>query len=134
MSPGTFQRGLDLGLDAEEIVIPTWSRTKSTPFEVDHVVELQVAPVAMLSWFDGIDNFELLDAPANGRAGPRLQAAIVVERAKQAAFDPALATQVLKFDQVRLADGGSPGETWSVREIQTGEHLDEYERTHPKNE
>jgi hypothetical protein len=123
MSFATFQRGLELGLPRDRILRPDWSRSHSIAFQVDHVLELQVAPVSQRTFFDSIDNFELLDSVANGAAGPRMAAGIARERAIQAQFDPTTVNRVLKFDAVELA-GGNIGEHWTVDEIQNGEHLD----------
>jgi hypothetical protein len=97
--------------------------------EVDHVIELQVVPSAMYSYFNSIQNYQLLDRTANGSAGPLLAANIEAERAQQVAYDPSAATRVLRFEAVEL-DGGSTGESWSVEDIRSGRQLDAYEDRH----
>jgi hypothetical protein len=127
-----YERGHRLGFTGEDgerqIRVPGWSGTRSTPMEVDHVVELQVTPAVMRPLFNSIDNFELLDRAANGTSGPLLAANIAAERAIQVAFDPTAAGRVLFFDRVEM-DGGGPGERWSVEQIRAGRQLDIYEAT-----
>jgi hypothetical protein len=130
-----YERGHRLGLTGEagEILIrkPNWSRTKSVPMEVDHVIELQVTPNAQRSYFNSLANLELLDRLSNGTAGPLLQGNIASERAKQEAADPSLKGQVLKFDDVKM-DGGTPGERWNVAQLKSGQQLDTYEQAKEK--
>jgi hypothetical protein len=124
-----YERGHALGLTGEpgerRVRVPDWSRTRSTPMEVDHIIELQVAPGSLRDAFDHVDNYELLDRTANGNAGRQLQRNIAAERAIQVAFDPSAAKRVLIFDQVEL-DGGQPGERWRSEEIRRGDQLDAY--------
>jgi hypothetical protein len=131
ISAEVYERGHKLGFtgaDGEKLIrAPNWSRTKSIPMEVDHIIELQVTPDAKRDYFNSMANFELLDRPANGTSGPLIRANIARERAKQEAADPALKGQILKFDDVQM-DGGTPGERWSADEIKGGEQLDAYER------
>jgi hypothetical protein len=125
-----YERGHHLGFTGEagerRVRVPDWSRTKSTPMEVDHIIELQVTPMSHRDYFNSIANFELLDRAANGSSGPLLANNIAAERAIQVAFDPSAAGKILTFDQVVL-DGGSAGERWLVDEIRGGEQLDAYE-------
>ena len=127
-----YERGHRLGFTGEDgertVRVPGWSTTRSTPMEVDHIVELQVTPAVMRPLFNAIDNFELLDRASNGSSGPRLAANIAAERAIQVAFDPSAAGRVLFFERVEM-DGGSPGERWSVDQIRAGRQLDAYETT-----
>jgi hypothetical protein len=126
-----YERGHQLGFTGEDgerrIRVPDWSRTKSVPMEVDHIIELQVTPDSKRDYFNSMANFELLDRPSNGTSGPLIQGNIARERAKQEAADPSLKGQVLKFDDVQL-DGGSPGERWRADEIKSGQQLDVYEK------
>ena len=126
-----YERGQALGFTGESgerrIRVPDWSRTKSIPMEVDHIIELQVTPASMRSDFDSMANYELLDRPSNGTAGPLLAGNIAEERAKQVAFDPSAANRILLFDDITL-DGGTAGERWSSEELRAGEQLDAFEK------
>jgi hypothetical protein len=128
-----YERGHALGLTGARgearIRVPNWSRTRSVQMQVDHIIELQIAPPAMRSDFNGPDNFELLDSAANASSGNQMRWRIQEERARQVAVDPSLANQVLFFDEVRL-DTGMPGERWSIDAIRAGRHLDYYENHH----
>ena len=126
-----YERGHRMGFTGENgerrVRVPDWSRTKSVPMEVDHIIELQVTPQSFREDFNSMSNFELLDRPSNGTSGPLLSANIAAERAKQVAFDPSAAGRILRFDAVEL-DGGTAGERWSADQIRRGEQLDEFER------
>src|SRR6185295_13270484 len=99
-------------------------RDASLNTDVDHIVETQVTPSNQLETYDAFQNFELLDASANRRSGPRLRHNIAIERARQAAFDPALATATLTFEAVTLDGGSPPIDAWAPDEIARGDHLD----------
>jgi len=126
-----YERGHRLGFVGEEgerrIRVPNWSRTKSVPMQVDHVIELQVTPPDKRDFFNSMANFELLDEPSNTSSGRLLQQNIADERKKQEAADPSLVGKVILFDSVQM-DGGSPGERWNSDEIRAGEQLDAYEQ------
>jgi hypothetical protein len=126
-----YERGHKLGFTGQDgerrIRVPNWSRTKSIPMEVDHIIELQVTPSSMRGIFNSMAYYELLDESANGTSGDQLRRNVAAERAKQEAADPTLKGQVLKFDDVQMG-GGSPGERWSADEIKAGEQLDVYEK------
>ncbi|HZP59838.1 MAG TPA: DUF4157 domain-containing protein [Opitutaceae bacterium] len=126
-----YERGHRLGFVGEEgerrIRVPNWSRTKSVPMQVDHVIELQVTPPDKRDFFNSMANFELLDEPSNTSSGRLLQQNIADERKKQEAADPSLVGKVILFDSVQM-DGGSPGERWNSDEIRAGEQLDVYEQ------
>lgn len=128
-----YERGHRMGLVGQEgerrIRVPNWSRTRSRPMEVDHIIELQVVRQSVRDLFDHPDNFELLDRAANGSSGPQLSASIAAERAIQVAHDPSLANQVIPFDSVVMA-GGFDGERWSIDAIRAGQQLDYYENNH----
>ncbi len=123
-----YERGHQLGLTGEEgerrIRVPNWSPGgKPMSMEVDHIIELQVAPPTFMNYFNSMANYELLDRRANGTAGPLLRANIAAERAKQVAYDPSAATRILLFDAV-VIDGGSPGERWTSDDVRSGAQLD----------
>jgi hypothetical protein len=130
-----YERGHALGLTGEDgerrIRVPDWPAAECASFamQVDHIVELQLTPPSMRDEFDSVSNWELLDAASNQGSGSLLRSNIAKERARQVAFDPSAANRVLRFDQVEL-DGGTPGERWTVEEIQKGEQLDAYEKCH----
>jgi hypothetical protein len=129
-----YERGHRLGFvgasGEERIRVPGWTRTKKRmAMEVDHIVELQVTPMSMRGHFNSIANYELLDETSNAASGPSLDGNIAKERAKQVAFDPSAAFRVLLFDRVEL-DGGTPGERWTVADLQNGAQLDAYEKHH----
>jgi hypothetical protein len=126
-----YERGHRLGFTGaageKRIRAPDWSRTKSVPMEVDHVIELQVTPDSKRDYFNSMANFELLDRPSNGTSGNLIKNNIATERAKQEAADPTLKGRVLKFDDVQM-DGGTPGERWSADEVKGGQQLDAFEK------
>jgi hypothetical protein len=125
-----YDRGHALGLTGRDgearVRKPHWTRTRTTPMEVDHIIELQVAPPELRVIFDDVDNYELLDRDANGDSGRRLFNNIRNERLNQAVYDPSTVGRVLIFDAVEV-DGGIDGERWSSEEIRAGEHLDYYD-------
>jgi hypothetical protein len=131
--PSVYERGHQLGLTGEAgeklIRVPDWTRTSSVEMEVDHIVELQVTPMAMRAEFNSIFNMELLDQPSNGSSGPRLDSNIKKERAKQEAADPTLVGKIIKFDAVQMDDDGGTGERWTLDEIKAGKQLDAYKKT-----
>ena len=47
MSLRTFERGKALGLDVRDILRPRWTHLNGVGTDVDHVIELQVTPLAM---------------------------------------------------------------------------------------
>ena len=104
---------------------PNWSRDQDRiPMEVDHIVELQVLPDADIdAWGDTFSNYELLDRPSNGSAGPQLRANIAAERRRlvQTTGDPAWLVRDLFFTIVRTM-GGNRGQRWLAEDIQEGEH------------
>ena len=141
MSRATYLRGLRvLGLtedDAERlrtlVYRPNWDRhdrRHRDRFEVDHLIELQVAvrsatEAADLLEFDDFWNYELLDRAANGSAGPRLAQNIIRERQRlvTATGNPLWMTCMLVFTRVEPEVGPS-GERWSAEEIEHGLHID----------
>lgn len=127
MWPSVYLKAVNLGLRPPRVFRPDWSRTRSIPFEVDHIIEMQVVPRVLWPAFDDMTNYELLDQTANSAAGPRMAATIAAERAVQEAVDPTKVGRVLPFEAVALG-GGSQGEVWTKDQIQRGDHIDEYER------
>lgn len=126
-----LDRGHPLGLSGEQgekrIRVPDWSRQAPMKMEVDHVIELQVAPPGQRGEFDSMANYELLDRATNGRVGPKIRANIAAERAKQIAYDPSAATRILAFDRIDVEDGSPLGERWISDELIEGAQLDAYD-------
>jgi hypothetical protein len=114
----------DMGIEENRRTRPNWSRdVDGVPMEVDHVVELQVLPELEIdAWGDTFSNYELLDRPSNGSAGPQLRANIAAERRRLVSTtgNPAWATVDLIF--TRVIASGTSGQRWSEDDIQRGEH------------
>jgi hypothetical protein len=129
MHPEVYLRGETMGLIDRRILRPDWSRDRrNIDMQVDHVIEFQVLPATEHGWADGFANYELLDQPSNGSAGPRLAANIQRERAALAAYysDMSWLTRPLRFDVV-VTEIGPGGERWLEDEIAMGQHLDSLE-------
>ena len=131
---GTYAQLMD------RLKVPNWDRTgrfHPFPFEVDHVVELQVG-----SWPGGsegeanqIQNMELLDKSSNASAGSRTRTAIreTVRQYLAATGQPCesghvtsyLSSNDALFDRVEVGTGGSAANSqyWTKAEIEAGEHL-----------
>ena len=126
-----LDRGHRLGLSGEQgekrIRVPDWSRRAPMKMEVDHVIELQVAPPGQREEFDSMANYELLDRATNGRVGPKIRANIAAGRARQVAYDPSAATRILVFDRIDVEEGSPLGERWSSDELIEGAQLDAYD-------
>ncbi|MBN8592376.1 MAG: DUF4157 domain-containing protein [Anaerolineae bacterium] len=130
MDQSVFERGLNLGLTPRQIFRPNWDRFGARlkdPTEVDHIIEIQLAPPGNQGFWDNIPNYELLDRDSNGASGRELRANIINERKELAAEtnDPTWLEKPLKFEEV-VANSGPQGTRWLWDEIRTGEHLDVY--------
>jgi hypothetical protein len=129
---------------AGELTVPRWSRSDQLGkvYEVDHVVELQLAGYPKDDSGNTLDNFELLEKRKNASSGSSLMHAI---RKKITAFlrkkenlvpKDRLEDKQKKIDEVRAryelafeapaAGGGqdvTPEDVWTKDEIASGEHL-----------
>lgn len=127
-----YWRGERLGLSHVRILLPDWSRHfLGVPMEVDHIIELQVAPLAPgnTEIWDNFDNYELLDESSNASSGRSLANNIERERQALAARtgNGVWLTGKLTFTAVEITGQGGPGQRWTKEEIRTGEHLDSFE-------
>jgi hypothetical protein len=129
MHPEVYLRGESMGLPDARILRPDWSRDQQyVDMQVDHVIEFQVLPATEYGWADSFANYELLDQPSNGSAGPQLAANIQEEREELAVYynDLSWLVRPLRFDLV-VTQAGPGGERWLEEEIAFGEHLDSLE-------
>ncbi|MFT3697736.1 MAG: DUF4157 domain-containing protein [Kofleriaceae bacterium] len=112
----------------DKVLVPHWSRAQKPPIdtEVDHVVELQLLGARRPEWANKYGNFEILNQPANGSSGSKLDGNIAAERKLQADYynDQSWMRRDLVFDRVE-ADGGGQSVTvrWLDHEVSDGEHI-----------
>lgn len=127
--------------------VPQWDRGgewDEFPFEVDHIVELQVG-----SWSGGasgaaneLANMELLDKRSNRRAGSRTRLSIkenvrrfleaTGESAGETAVNNYLRDNDVEFNRVVIDSEGSESESrwWTRAEIEAGTHLQTAQPVH----
>jgi hypothetical protein len=118
--------------------LPNWDREgKSTNFQVDHIVELQVAGWPAIGSGNTLENMELLDQRSNASAGGATRYAVRDSVEKQLINNQAMVTpsdiqEILNNKNVkfRAVSGGSRGRRsegdsryWARAQIQAGEHL-----------
>jgi len=126
-----WRRAALLGIDAQHVVIPYWSRT--TPYDskmqVDHVIEMQVTPIGHEGQFDNLATLRLLDASSNTSAGSQFDHNIRHLRdtlAGQTA-DQGWMYRDITFERIALAGLVILG-LWTTEELIAGEYLDAYVR------
>ena len=115
------------------VLRPDWTPAgKDSQMDVDHIIELQLG--AVRSDLDTYENYELLDNSTNCSAGATLDHAIQGERQRlnkdcpAPEFGPDGWDAVdLPFEDPLLNGGGKgPGERWTRKDIEDGEHLKAY--------
>ncbi len=119
----------------ENSKVPMWNRLgKAQAFDIDHVVELQLAGNENL---DIPDNLELLNYSANRSSGGSIDAEISDKvrelRKSDPKFESALnedpeivkAQKTITFDSITylLGTSGFGSDYWSIKEIKDGDHL-----------
>jgi hypothetical protein len=110
-------------------------------YEVDHIVELQIAGFPRQTWADALPNYQLLNQAANSRSGPAIRnqitAAINRYRTSPPAGSP-LPTPVPSTETIKQTHdvyfnsfnpntglNPSPISFWARSEIQAGKHIDD---------
>ncbi|MEQ1893203.1 MAG: DUF4157 domain-containing protein, partial [Planctomycetota bacterium] len=135
------------GLDAiaSELVLPSWSSSGAGhSYDVDHVVELQLANWPTETWGNELQNMELLDSIMNRSSGSTIQHGIDAKvrafvRATHGAYGKSTA-EVKKHFELSFAravpDGGATKATsgedfWTKEQILAGQHLGAVEIADP---
>lgn len=122
-----------------QIKVPNWDRrgrTYADPFEVDHIVELQVAGWGQIGAANTIANLELLDKSSNASAGAATRSVIrrkvreylqaTGQPSDKAAVDKYLNENDLTFRRVEAGSGGrseAASAWWTKTEIEEGVQL-----------
>jgi len=138
-----FFFGASLQEVAQRLTLPSWSRgdrPTSRNYQVDHIVELQLANHPTNTWGNSLPNMELLDASTNMSSGTTIDGSIdnKLNAHIRAAGYPGGATRTLRnqlkqayalqFPPSGLEPGSSPASVrrdlyWQKEEIEAGEHL-----------
>jgi hypothetical protein len=116
-------------LSVRDVLRPRWSPTRFWPdMQVDHRIEMQVAPIGGEAAYDQNWNYELLDRSSNTSSGPRMRANIRRERSQLAAHygDQTWMTRDLTFERIDV-EPASPSGRWSYAQVRDAEHLDAYQ-------
>jgi hypothetical protein len=125
---------------SRELTAPMWGRASSSPalnfYDVDHIVELQVANWNQETWANDLDNMELLDSAINQESGRVIQGNIESKvQAFLALTGNHFGTSVadvkerytLIFQEPVAGGGGARSagreQYWTRAEIEAGEHL-----------
>lgn len=125
------QRAQHLGLTMEDVIRPYWSKSTvlNRRMAVDHIVEIQVAPIGREGQLDLMPNYRLMDSGQNSSVGAELSANIQTLRetlAKESDNDIWLRCD-LTFDNL-VARGAISALTWTKEQLQNGEQLDAFVR------
>lgn len=126
----------DLKTVAREMTLPYWTRSGDyRTYDVDHIVELQLANWGEDGWANTLPNMELLDSKLNSSSGGTIEKNI---EAKANAFNKATQNQYgdsadaikskyhMKFDKVSPESGSDlvpQVEYWSQDHIKAGEQV-----------
>ncbi len=117
------------------LTTPNWGKNKEfRSFDVDHIVELQLANWNEVQWPNTMENMELLDSSKNRSSGSSIKNEI---DAKVRGFHELYASQygnvehlknayTLVFNSAVPSSGGesvTENEFWTRDQIETGEHL-----------
>jgi hypothetical protein len=124
------QRAQKLGLSETDLILPYWSKSQvlTTPMQVDHIVEMQVAPIGREGELDNMANYRLMDGRQNASVGSELSANVRNLRgALQKRGGAAWETCDLTFDRVTAPYQKIPF-TWTKEELQAGAHLDAFDK------
>ena len=125
----------------KELSTPVWGKDKQyNSYDVDHIVELQLANWGAVSWPNTMENMELLESRKNSNSGVNIKAEITN---KLSAFRERHSAQypgsdghfknqyTLVFDQAVAKSGGdseiSDNDYWTKDQIVAGNHLDAVE-------
>ncbi len=126
---------------AKELTTPVWGKNKAfRNFDVDHIVELQLANWNTATWPNTLPNMELLDSSKNSSSGSTIKGQITE---KLTGFRDRHGTEypggdgyfknnyTLIFTQAESLPGGdsaiSENEFWTKTQIEDAEHLDAIE-------
>ncbi|GGZ17416.1 hypothetical protein GCM10007049_07400 [Echinicola pacifica] len=126
---------------ATELTTPTWGKDKEyRRFDVDHVVELQLANWSTESWPNTTDNMELLDSSKNSSSGSTIKNKITEKlngfrerhNGQYPGGDADFKTNyTLVFTEAEAIPGGdsevTENEYWTKEQIEEGEQLNAIE-------
>jgi hypothetical protein len=125
----------DMATIAKELTTPSWGQNKEyTSYDVDHIVELQLANWSATPWPNTLDNMELLESAKNSNSGVAIKAAITNKlsafRERHGAQYPGSDAQfkqryTLAFTDVEAQGDSSitENEFWTKDQIIAGDHL-----------
>ncbi|MFC2077581.1 DUF4157 domain-containing protein [Candidatus Bipolaricaulota bacterium] len=125
----------DLPTIASELTLPTWDKQgKPKGFDVDHIVELQLANWSADPWGNTLENIELLESSANRSSGSDIKSRIGKKvddfiRVTGGEYGRSQASvkrnHHLVFNRVTGKGGPkvSAADYWTRAEIESGEHL-----------
>jgi hypothetical protein len=126
---------------ARELTTPVWGKDKAfRNFDVDHIVELQLANWNTATWPNTLPNMELLDSSKNSSSGSTIKGQITEKltgfRERHGSEYPGgdghfKNNYTLVFTQAESLAGGdssiSENEFWTQTQIEDAEHLDAIE-------
>jgi hypothetical protein len=129
----------DLPTISQALTLPTWGKnSQGHAYDVDHIVELQLAGWPGQTWANELDNMELLDSSANRSSGSRVKQEIdeKVDGFKNAANADSRVPKsrsgikdkyTLEFTEPVPGDADpqpvGPDDFWTREEIQSGAQL-----------
>jgi hypothetical protein len=125
---------------AVQMTTPMWARQSRNPplnfYDVDHIVELQLANWSNDSWANNLDNMELLDSAINQDSGRKLRANIIRKvndflRVTGDRFGTSVADIKQRYDlefQTPVPGGGGAGNVgrndyWTREDIEQARHM-----------
>ncbi len=125
---------------------PTWGRDGSSQnFEVDHIVELQLAgwhASQNINWANRPINMELVQRAKNGESGRKLMRHMerLVQQYRRRSGDSRTTEKIKEENNIRferaipgLGINLQPGEYWSREEVINGQHLENLEHIPTRN-
>ncbi|HEV2851610.1 MAG TPA: DUF4157 domain-containing protein [Thermoanaerobaculia bacterium] len=127
----------DLPTVATELALPSWDKDgHGHSYDVDHIVELQLANWDTQGWANTLENMELLDSSTNRSSGSKIKGNIDKKlesfiEATQGQFGKSPATLKKEYDLVfqRAMGKGEKGKLtpgvdyWTQAQLEAGEHL-----------
>ncbi|HEX2252129.1 MAG TPA: hypothetical protein VHQ65_02550, partial [Thermoanaerobaculia bacterium] len=121
---------------AAELALPSWDQAgRGHSYDVDHIVELQLANWDVEGWANTLENMELLDSSMNRSSGSTIKGAIDAKvqsfiEATDRAYGGSVATVKgkyhLEFQQAAAGGGDNPQPKthfWTAAHLRAGDHL-----------